>query len=219
LRCWCRDRSARYPSDLDDSQWRVLEREGRAVIAELTQASGRPLAMSYGRCATRCYVVKNGIEWRARRGPYWRAAIITPGGRTIVAVRELTRGVRVRQELVKFSAVTGTKTAILNNLRIYGNYEQVLWTSGSGHVLVIAGARPGASAGIVRGDRYTAIPWSAGILAAPGNPPRYQPASMRSRKEFTRAVNSFGCSAKHRWDASSMITSSDPAMRRCISAR
>ena len=99
-------------------------------------------------------------------GPYWRAAIITPGGRTIVAVRELTRGVRVRQELVKFSAVTGTETAILNHLRIYGNYEQVLWTSGSGHVLVIAGARPGASAGIVRGDRYTAIPWSAGILAA-----------------------------------------------------
>ena len=56
--------------------------------------------------------------------------------------------------------------AILNHLRIYGNYEQVLWTSGSGRVLVIAGARPGASAGIFRGDRYTAIPWSAGILAA-----------------------------------------------------
>jgi hypothetical protein len=99
-------------------------------------------------------------------GPYWRAAIITPGGRTIVAVRELVGGVRVRQELVKFSAVTGTETAILNHLRIYGNYERVLWTSGSGRVLVIAGARPGASAGIFHGDRYTAIPWSAGILAA-----------------------------------------------------
>jgi hypothetical protein len=99
-------------------------------------------------------------------GPYWRAAIIAPGGRTIVAVRELTGGVRVRQELVKFSAATGTETAILNHLRIYGNYERVLWTSGSGHVLVIAGARPGASAGIFHGDRYTPIPWSAGILAA-----------------------------------------------------
>jgi hypothetical protein len=105
-------------------------------------------------------------------GPYWRAAIITPGGRTIVAVRELAgprrsgRGVRVRQELVKFSAATGTETAVLNHLRIYADYEQVLWTSGSGRVLVIAGARPGASAGIFHGDRYTAIPWSAGILAA-----------------------------------------------------
>jgi transposase len=37
--CRCRDRSARYPSDLDDSQWRVLEPEARAVMAELTRAS------------------------------------------------------------------------------------------------------------------------------------------------------------------------------------
>jgi hypothetical protein len=105
-------------------------------------------------------------------GPYWRTAIITPSGRTIVAVRELTgprpggRGLRVRQELVKFSVATGKVTAILNHLRIHAGYEQVLWTSGSGRVLVIAGARPGESAGIMRGDRYTAIPWSAGILAA-----------------------------------------------------
>lgn len=105
-------------------------------------------------------------------GPYWRAAIVTPGGRTIVAVRELTgprgsgRGVRVRQELVKFSVATGKVTAILNHLRIYAGYEQVLWTSGSGRVLVIAGARSGASAGIVRSGHYTPIPWSAGILAA-----------------------------------------------------
>jgi hypothetical protein len=42
----------------------------------------------------------------------------------------------------------------------------VLWTSGLGRVLVIAGARPGASAGIFHGDRYTPIRWSAGILAA-----------------------------------------------------
>jgi hypothetical protein len=37
------DRSACYPSDLDDSQWRVLEPEGRAVMAELTRAGGRPM--------------------------------------------------------------------------------------------------------------------------------------------------------------------------------
>src|SRR5450432_2220102 len=36
---------------------------------------------------------------------------------------------------------TGKVTAILNHLRIYAGYQQVLWTSGSGHVLVIAGAR------------------------------------------------------------------------------
>jgi len=41
--CRCRDRSACYPSDLDDSQWRVLEPEGRAVMAELTRAGGRPM--------------------------------------------------------------------------------------------------------------------------------------------------------------------------------
>ena len=61
---------------------------------------------------------------------------------------------------------TGKASAILNHLRIYAGYEQVPWTSGLGRVLVIAGTRPGASAGIFHGDRYTPIRWSAGILAA-----------------------------------------------------
>ena len=39
--CWCRDRVARYPSDLDDAQWAVLEPLARAVMAELTIAAGR----------------------------------------------------------------------------------------------------------------------------------------------------------------------------------
>jgi transposase len=63
--CWCRDRSARYPSDLDDSQWRVLEPEARVVMAELTRASGRPMAHELRAvCDAVFYVVKNGIEWR-----------------------------------------------------------------------------------------------------------------------------------------------------------
>jgi len=67
---------------------------------------------------------------------------------------------------MKFLGGDREVTAVLSHLRIHAGYEQVLWTSGSGRVLVIAGARPGASAGIFHGDRYTAIPWSAGILAA-----------------------------------------------------
>jgi len=64
--CWCRDRSARYPSDLDASQWRVLEPEARAVMAELTRASGRPMVHELRAvCDAVFYVVKNGIEWRA----------------------------------------------------------------------------------------------------------------------------------------------------------
>lgn len=34
--CACRDRARRYPSDLTDEQWVVLELEVRAAMAELT---------------------------------------------------------------------------------------------------------------------------------------------------------------------------------------
>src|SRR6266508_3828006 len=40
--CWCRDRVPRYPSDLDDAQWAVLEPQARAVMAELAITAGRP---------------------------------------------------------------------------------------------------------------------------------------------------------------------------------
>ena len=33
--CACRDRVPRYPSDLTDEQWELLEPEARAVMAEL----------------------------------------------------------------------------------------------------------------------------------------------------------------------------------------
>jgi hypothetical protein len=99
--------------------------------------------------------------------PYWRTAIITPDGRTVVVVRELVKpGATVSQQLVTFSAATGKIRAIINDMRVVTGYEQVLWTSASGHVLVVVGARSGAGADIMSGDRYVPIPWSAGIIGA-----------------------------------------------------
>ncbi len=74
--CWCRDRVRRYPSDLDDAQWRVLEPQARAAMTELTVASGRPMTHDLRAvCDAVFYVVRNGIEWRALPAdfPPWEA--------------------------------------------------------------------------------------------------------------------------------------------------
>jgi len=64
--CWCRDRVPRYPSDLTDEQWAVLEPRAREVMAELTVAAGRPMVHDLRAvCDAVAYVVRNGIEWRA----------------------------------------------------------------------------------------------------------------------------------------------------------
>ncbi len=64
--CWCRDRRPCYPSDLTDEQWKVLEQRARPVMAALTIAVGRPMVHDLrAMCDAVCYVVKNGIEWRA----------------------------------------------------------------------------------------------------------------------------------------------------------
>jgi transposase len=64
--CWCRDRVPRYPSDLTDAQWAVLEPRAREVMAELTVAAGRPMVHDLRAvCDAISYVVRNGIEWRA----------------------------------------------------------------------------------------------------------------------------------------------------------
>src|SRR6266508_753655 len=64
--CWCRDRVPRYPSDLDDAQWAVLEPQARAVMAELAITAGRPMVHDLrAMCDAVFYVVRNGIEWRA----------------------------------------------------------------------------------------------------------------------------------------------------------
>jgi transposase len=64
--CWCRDRMPRYPSDLSDEQWAVLEPRAREVMTELTIAVGRPMVHDLrAMCDAVAYVVRNGIEWRA----------------------------------------------------------------------------------------------------------------------------------------------------------
>jgi transposase len=64
--CWCYDRVPRYPSDLDDGQWAVLEPRAREVMKELTAAVGRPMVHDLrAMCDAVSYVVKNGVEWRA----------------------------------------------------------------------------------------------------------------------------------------------------------
>lgn len=66
LGCWCRGRLPRYPSDLTDAQWAVLEPRARQVMAELVIAVGRPMVHDLrAMCDAVAYVVRNGIEWRA----------------------------------------------------------------------------------------------------------------------------------------------------------
>jgi hypothetical protein len=100
----------------------------------------------------------------------WRGAIITPDGRTVVIVEELASDsapIKVRDRLLKISVATGRVT-VVNDLNILAGYqyEQVMYSSASGSVLVVSGARKGWTAGILRGDRYTPIPWDRHIATA-----------------------------------------------------
>jgi hypothetical protein len=100
----------------------------------------------------------------------WRGAIITPDGRTVVIVEELasnSASVKVRDRLLKISVATGRVT-VLNDLNVLAGYqyEQVMYASATGNVLVVSGARKGKTAGILRGDRYTPIPWDRHIVTA-----------------------------------------------------
>jgi transposase len=64
--CLCRDRVPRYPSDLADEQWAVLEPRAREVMAGLVIAEGRPMVHDLrAMCDAIGYVARNGIEWRA----------------------------------------------------------------------------------------------------------------------------------------------------------
>ncbi len=90
----------------------------------------------------------------------WRGGIITPDGRTVLIIEELAGRYDFREALVKASAATGQVTATLNNLKVVGNYEQVLYTNATGNMLVVSYTRPGTSAGILHGDTYTPIPWT-----------------------------------------------------------
>lgn len=65
--CACRNRRPRYPSDLTDEQWRLLEPEARAVMAELRKGpGGAPMSHELRAMLDAIgYVTRYGIEWRA----------------------------------------------------------------------------------------------------------------------------------------------------------
>jgi hypothetical protein len=104
----------------------------------------------------------------AGSGPYWRGALLTPDGRTVVVVAEIAidGNPDIRQRLVKFSSATGKVTQVLDDLRVVSGYEQVLWSSPDGGVLAVAYLRGGNSMGILHGTSYTPIPWSPHIDTA-----------------------------------------------------
>src|SRR5664280_1436190 len=64
--CPCHNRLPRYPSDLSDAQWAVLQPEARAAMAELVRASGRPMVHDLRAMVDALgYVTRYGIQWRA----------------------------------------------------------------------------------------------------------------------------------------------------------
>jgi hypothetical protein len=103
--------------------------------------------------------------------PDLQEVMLIPDERGLVAVRGMTApsadGAAARQQLVRLSASTGQPMVVLNQLPVrQGGYEQVLWTSASGQRLIVTGTEPGASAGILDGRHFTAIPWTSGVLTA-----------------------------------------------------
>jgi transposase len=93
--CWCRDRVPRYPSDLTDEQWAVLEPRAREVMRELTVAVGRPMTHDLrAMCDAVGYVVKNGIEWRA-------LPVDFPPWEAVYAFWERWNGRGLPQELIR----------------------------------------------------------------------------------------------------------------------
>lgn len=65
-KCACHARTRRYPSDLTDAQWAVLEPEARAAMTELVRSSGRPMVHDLRAMVDAVgYVTRYGIEWRA----------------------------------------------------------------------------------------------------------------------------------------------------------
>ena len=76
--CVCRGRVPRYPSDLTDAQWKLLEPEARGVMAELRKGpGGAPMSHDLRAMLDAIgYVTRYGIEWRALPVdfPPWTAA-------------------------------------------------------------------------------------------------------------------------------------------------
>ena len=75
--CGCAQRTARYPSDMTDAEWEVLEPQAWAVMAELRRGpGGRPMVHRLRVVVDAIrYLVRYGIEWRALPAdfPPWEA--------------------------------------------------------------------------------------------------------------------------------------------------
>jgi transposase len=95
----------RYPSDLSDEQWAVLEPRAREVMQGLTVAVGRPMVHDLrAMCDAVAYVVRNGIEWRALPVdfPPWEAVYAfwerwNGRGLPLALIRRLRELLRVHQ--------------------------------------------------------------------------------------------------------------------------
>ncbi len=103
----------------------------------------------------------------------WRDAMITPNGRVLLVVLEISRnylhrrGFSLYERLEKYDAGTGRLRRVLNIQVPRGAYEQVLWSSPTGRVLVVNGTGPRqAGAGIYVGGHFSPIPWNPRILTA-----------------------------------------------------
>jgi hypothetical protein len=103
----------------------------------------------------------------------WREAAITGDGRTAVFVEELLgrKGQALTASgfrLLTISVATGRVTVVNNQSVARGSfpYEQLLYANATGSALIVSRIRPGATAGVLRGHRYTPLPWSPHIVAA-----------------------------------------------------
>ncbi len=63
----CAQRVPRYPSDMTDAEWELLEPQARAVMAELRRGpGGRPMVHRLRVVVDAIgYLVRYGVEWRA----------------------------------------------------------------------------------------------------------------------------------------------------------
>ncbi len=106
---------------------------------------------------------------------YWTGATITPDARSAYVSYRGLHGLTVFGGLVRYSTRTGQLTALnLLTFRNGAGYEpygvpmpnDVVWTSYNGSQAIVLDSRPGQTAGVYTGTRYTPLPWPANILDA-----------------------------------------------------
>ncbi len=109
---------------------------------------------------------------------YWNVVAMTPDTKSAFVSYRGTRGgpsVPVFGGLVRYSAKSGKlttiNTLIFSNAAGYEPYgtpmpDDVVWTSYDGSQAIVLDARPGQTAGIYTGTRYTPLPWPANVLDA-----------------------------------------------------